>query len=220
MLFATCRDSGAVYKAAFVHQDMFARFINPNRESINLTGWDAWIGDNGAFTGFKQDVFMGCIKKLLPYRAACKCLTVPDVPFHWEPTLEKFYDWSPSIRRMGFPVGLAVQDGATVENIPWSLIDAVFIGGSTQWKRQQGLNGPLFAALGTASPVQAIVSEAKKRGCWVHVGRSANAPQQLWYAYRLGADSVDGTRETFAPDREFRWIAQTMWQIHQDRRVA
>lgn len=211
MLFMTCRDTGPVTDACFAHQELFGRFVNPRRQSVGLLNWQAWVGDNGAFTGFNKDIFMGCVRKLLPYAATCKCLTVPDVPFFWEPTLEKFYDWSPSIRRMGFPVGLAVQDGATVANIPWALIDAIFVGGSTEWKRQQ-------KQLTAKHPneVRRIVDEAKARGLWVHVGRSANAPKQLWYAYDLGADSVDGTRETKAPDREFKtWIAPTMWSIHQ-----
>lgn len=215
MLFMTCRDTGNVTDAAFAHQEMFGRFVNPRRQSVGLTNWQAWVGDNGAFTGFDKDVFMGCVRKLLPYQSTCKCLTVPDVPFQWLPTLDMFRDWSPSIRRMGFPVGLAVQDGATVSNIPWPEIDAVFVGGSTQWKRQQ----PRIAGgiIERPTVVKEIVNEAKSRGLWVHVGRSANAPKQLWYAYDLGADSVDGTRETYAPDREFRWIAQTMWEIHQHK---
>jgi len=233
MLFMTCRDTGAVTKAAFCHQEMFGRFVNPRRQSVGLANWSAWVGDNGAFTGFDQDVFMRCIKKLLRYKATCRCLTVPDVPFCWEPTLAKFRDWSPSIRRMGFPVGLAVQDGATVDNIPWTEIDALFIGGSTEWKRQQAYRGwvkarekqipvealPLFTGavltVERSTAVSEIVAEAKRRGLWVHVGRSANSPEQLWYAYQLGADSVDGTRETKAPDREFRWITQSMCDIHQ-----
>lgn len=210
MLFMTCRDTGPVTDACFAHQELFGRFVNPRRQSVGLLNWQAWVGDNGAFTGFNKDIFMGCVRKLLPYAATCKCLTVPDVPFFWEPTLEKFYDWSPSIRRMGFPVGLAVQDGATVANIPWALIDAIFVGGSTEWKRQQK---QLIAK--HPNEVRRIVDEAKARGLWVHVGRNANAPKQLWYAYDLGADSVDGTRETKAPDREFKtWIAPVMWNIH------
>src|SRR5262249_46820485 len=151
-----------------------------------------------------------------------KCLTVPDVPFHWQPTLEKFKDWSPSIRRMGFPVGLAVQDGATIENIPWQEIDALFIGGSTEWKRQKsrtvGDDMPLFTGIPLRverpTVVKDLVVEARNRGLWVHVGRSANAPEQIWYARDLGANSTDGTCEVYAPDKEFRWISKTMWNIH------
>lgn len=216
MLFMTSRDTGSVARATFAHQEMFGRFVNPRRQSIDLRGWSAWVGDNGAFTGFDKDRFMNCIRKLLPYSNACKALIVPDVPFHWEPTLVKFRDWAPSIRRLGFPAAIAVQDGATIDNIPWGNFDALFVGGSTDWKRQSGIDDlPLFRPLGNGSPVAEIVQEAKRRGLWVHMGRSANSIRQLWYAFSLGVDSVDGTCETKAPDREFRWIAQTMWEIHQ-----
>lgn len=206
MLFMTTRDCGPVAKATYAHQELFGRFVNPKRRNPNLSGWQTWVGDNGAFHGFDKDMFMRSVKELLPYKSTCKCLTVPDVPFHWAPTLAKFKDWAPSLRRMGFPLGCAVQDGATVENIPWNELDAVFVGGSTQWKRE---HTPLFG-----SPVGEIIREAKCRGKWVHVGRSANSVKQVLYAYQLGADSVDGTNECFAPDREFRWIAKTMWSIH------
>ena len=209
MLFMTCRSTDKNVDACLAHQELFGRFVNPRWEGPELQNWNVWVGDNGAFTGFDQDVFMKAIKGLLPYRDTCKCLTVPDVPFFWEPTLVKFKDWSPSIRRMGFPVGLAVQDGATVNNILWDEIDALFIGGSTYWKRD-GAMLPQYK-----SPVGEIIAEAKVRNKWVHIGRSANSKKQLAYAYNIGADSVDGTNETKMPDHEFKkWIAPTMWSIH------
>lgn len=222
MLFMTCGNAGPTFTAMLAHQYLFGRFVGPARPPTDLGQWDTWVGDNGAFTGFDQEAFMRYVKGLLSHKSTCKCLTVPDVPFHWEPTLIKFKDWSPSLRRMGFPIGLAVQDGATVDNIPWNEIDALFIGGSTEWKRQLsrtvGDEMPLFTGkplqVERPTEVKAIVDHAKQRGIWVHIGRSGNAPKQLWYAHQLGADSVDGTRQVFAPNKEFKWISQTMWDIN------
>lgn len=218
----TTKTNGPQYSAALAHQTMFGKFVNPTRW-FDLTGWHTWIADNGAFKGFDQDVFYKAIRVLLPYKSTCKAIVVPDVPFHWDQTLAKFRDWSPSLRRMGFPIALAVQDGATPDNIPFGEIDALFVGGSTEWKRQQTRIShhaelPLFSGIPVAvshsTIVSDIVREAKARGLWVHIGRSANSIKQLWYAYQLGADSVDGTKETYAPNREFVWISQTMFDIH------
>ena len=221
MLFMTGSNGDYRTRAMLCHQKLFGRFLSArHRQDVRL--WENWGADNGAFTGFDQERFMNNLKQLLPYKSTCRFVVVPDVPFHWEPTLIKFSDWAPSIRRMGFPVALAVQDGATVANVPWSEIDALFIGGSTEWKRQQwrhvNADLPLFTGLPDCverpTQVAELVNEAKSRGMWVHIGRSANAPGQLWYASRLGADSVDGTGQHYRPDQYFKWIAQTMWEIN------
>lgn len=155
------------------HQEMFGAFISARAKQtgVALSLWDTWGMDNGAFTGFSQATFFANLKRYMPYRETCVFVVVPDVPFHWQPTLEKFKDWSPSLRRMGFPIALAVQDGATVDNIPWQDIDAVFIGGSTEWKRQLAKrtdpadNLPLFSGIleqyEQSTQVSDICAEAK-----------------------------------------------------------
>lgn len=223
MLFMTSGYGSPRHKAMLAHQNMFGKFVDAKRVA-DIGLWQTWGADNGAFTGFDQDRFMKNFRILLPFQSACKFVVVPDVPFCWEPTLEKFKDWSPTVRRLGFPLALAVQDGATVENVPWCEFDALFVGGSTEWKRQQWRQTDNDLPLFTGKPysmerptvVADLITEAKIRGKWVHIGRSANTPAQLWYAYRLGADSVDGTGEKYQPDVKFKWIAQTMWEIHRD----
>jgi hypothetical protein len=225
MLFMTSVNTGPRYKAMLAHQEMFGKFASPRGHSKDVSLWDNWALDNGAFAGFDQNAFFAYIKALLPRKAHCKFVVVPDIPFQWEPTLVKFHDWHDSIRRLGFPVGIAVQDGATVQNVPWDDIDALFIGGSTEWKRQQWRQVdddlPLFSGraytMERPTAIVDLINEAKCRGKWIHIGRSANTADQLWYAYKLGADSVDGTGERFQPDVKFKWIAKTMWEIHEQR---
>jgi hypothetical protein len=229
MLFMTSRSGGPQRKAMLAHQDMFGAFVSARAKQagIELSLWDNWALDNGAFAGFDQDTFMTKLRRFMPYRANCCFVVVPDVPYQWQPTLARFKDWAPSLRRMGFKIALAVQDGATVEQVPWRDLDALFIGGSTEWKRQlprrtdASDNLPLFTGVPEQyeqlSTVAELVNEAKVRDKWVHIGRSANSSRQLWYAYRLGADSVDGTHERYAPNVNFPWIAQTMWDIHQHK---
>jgi hypothetical protein len=197
------------------HQDLFGRFVHP--KNINLTDvqmWDNWCLDNGAFGGFDELAFMRALKTLLPYRAFCRFVVAPDVPFNWQETLKQFPDWSRFIRVLGYPVAIALQDGATVDNVPWTLTDAIFVGGSTKWKRELYIDRPMFREF-MVTPRDFIISEAKRRGMWVHIGRQANSPKQLIAAAAMGADSVDGTGEKFRPNIYFRWIAKTMWELSQ-----
>jgi hypothetical protein len=99
-------------------------------------------------------------------------------------TAEEFEIWAAAVERRGLPVGLVAQDG--LEEMTdwlartWHRLDALFIGGSTEWKL-----GPAAAAL---------ASEAKRRGKWVHMGR-VNTKRRVRYAASLGCiDSIDGTK--------------------------
>ena len=91
-------------------------------------------------------------------------------------TLEIFEHWRHNLS--GWPIALVAQDGQENLPIPWHEIQAVFIGGSTQWK-----DGPHAAA---------IVRTAKILGKWVHIGR-INTPGRFEKFEELGADSMDGS---------------------------
>lgn len=99
------------------------------------------------------------------------------------------------IRALGFPVALVLQDGQQDVPIPWDEIDAVFVGGTDQFKL-----GRVAARL---------CQEAKARGKWVHVGR-VNSLKRLRYSVSIGADSVDGTYLIFCPGPNLlvvqRWL--------------
>ena len=71
-----------------------------------------------------------------------------------------------------------VQDGQEHHQIPWDDCEAVFVGGTTDWK------------LGRHAA--AIVKTAKVLGKWCHIGR-INTPGRYEYFRDLGADSCDGT---------------------------
>jgi hypothetical protein len=64
-------------------------------------------------------------------------------------------------------------------SLVWPRIDALFVGGSTQWK------------LGPSA--EALVAEAKARGKWVHMSR-VNSARRIRYAASIGCDSIDGTK--------------------------
>jgi hypothetical protein len=132
--------------------------------------------DNGAFARFDADGFLSLLERQKPYRERCKFVAAPDVVGSARRTLECFRHWFPKLH--GWPVALVAQDGQEDLDIPWSLIDAVFIGGSTEWKLSE------FAA--------AIIKAAQVMGKWVHVGR-VNTPDRFRRFEELGVDSCDGT---------------------------
>ena len=82
------------------------------------------------------------------------------------------------------PAALVLQNGATVDNVPWGEFDALFIGGSA------GENGsPMWK---TGPECQEICNEARKRGVLVHMGR-VNTPDRIKSAHDMGLQSADGT---------------------------
>ncbi len=79
---------------------------------------------------------------------------------------------------MCWPLAYVLQDGETVDGVPWDYIKAVFIGGTNKFK------------LGKES--LSLAAEAKGRGKWVHMGR-VNSPSRLHSAIYANVDSIDGT---------------------------
>ena len=132
--------------------------------------------DNGAFSKFNADAFMRTLKKHEPRKHLCRFVAAPDVVGSAIRTLECFNHWKPKLAE--WPVALVCQDGQEHFPIPWDQINAVFIGGSTEWKMSR------FAA--------AIVKASKIMGKWCHIGR-INTPGRYEYFDELGADSCDGT---------------------------
>ena len=95
-------------------------------------------------------------------------------------TIAQFAQYATRIRAMGFKVALVGQDGmeSMLDLIDWSLVDAVFLGGSTAWKLCAG--------------AAQLAAAAKAQGAHVHMGR-VNSGRRLAYAQSLGCDTADGT---------------------------
>ena len=120
----------------------------------------------------------------------CLFVVCPDVVGDWRATAKLWAMWESGIRRRGLPVALAAQDGLTPANVPWSWLDAVFIGGTTEWKM-----GP---------DALRLVREAQTRGKHVHFGR-VNGLRRLQYAnsHRVrhgGRLEVGAVARHLAPD--------------------
>jgi hypothetical protein len=118
-------------------------------------------------------------------------------------TLAQFPEHARAIRALGFKVALVGQDGieTMLDEIPWELVDAVFLGGSDAFK------------LGPAG--RALVAAAKARGKWIHMGR-VNSGKRFAYAAELGCDSADGTFLGFGPSKNLPRLLS--WLDAQDAR--
>jgi hypothetical protein len=187
--------SGATATRRKVLSKHLGCLIVPGSGNVPFDGW--WGADNGAFTGFDAELFLSMLERLracdYAYRR-CVFVAAPDV-LERRPdgsvvgnaakTLEKFTRWAVVIRAFGFPVALVAQDGLTIEATPWIEMDALFIGGSTEWKL-----GP---------EAEALAIEAKRNRKWVHMGR-VNTKKRFRHAARIGCDSVDGTFFSRWPD--------------------
>lgn len=143
-----------------------------------------WAADNGAFSGFKPAEFLEMIKGIAG-KPGCLFVVVPDVVADAAATMDLFLRWGPVVTSFGLPAAFVIQDGQTVEAMPWRKIRAVFIGGTTEYKLSR------MAA--------AITKEARRRRLWVHMGR-VNSLQRISYAYRIGCNSVDGSGYSRWPD--------------------
>lgn len=102
-------------------------------------------------------------------------VTMPDIVGHAQRTVELFEYFK--LRTNELPRALVLQDGIEHVRIPWADIDAVFVGGSDQFKYST-------AAIAAART-------AKMLGRWVHVGRVNTAGRvRNWLGL---ADSIDGS---------------------------
>lgn len=161
--------------------------------------------DNGGFGAFDARGFEKKLDRLSQIKHLCKFVAVPDVVVigphgavgDARRTLEVFDYWYP--RLCEWPLALVAQDGQENLPIPWELIDAIFIGGSTRWK--------------LSHHAAAIIKAAKAMDKWAHVGR-VNTPGRFEYFEELGADSIDGTGLS-----RYTWMRKAIYEATQKPRL-
>lgn len=192
-------DDGAL--GAILTPDTWPRGYAP---ADRVAGW-AWIADNACFNqgdNFDPDRWLAWLSTLPP--TGCRFATAPDVVGDWPSTLDQAEFYLDRIRVAGFPAAIVLQDGATPGEVPWPEVDAVFVGGSTEWK--------------LSDAARRICDEARWRGKWVHMGR-VNSLERFKLAHSWRCHSVDGTYLIFGPDvnlpRLLSWITATRNREHQ-----
>lgn len=149
--------------------------------------WRVWAADNAAFNANTypgDEAWIAWLTRTDPQ--GCLFATLPDVVGDWDATLARSLPWIDTVKALGYPAAIVLQNGCTSETVPWDQIDAVFIGGDDTFKL-----GP---------DVRDLVTEAKRRGLHVHMGR-VNSEKRLRYAQHIGCDSADGTVLAFDPAR-------------------
>lgn len=178
---------------------LIGQMVTPAEGRRPLSGVP-FAADNGAFgKGYPGDERWLAWLQGLP-REGCLFAVAPDVVADASATLALADRWLPVIRALGFPAALVLQDGQEHLPVPWDLLDAVFIGGTTEWKL-----GPAAARL---------AAEARRRSKTVHMGR-VNSGRRWAYAEVIGCDTADGTFLAFGPDKNLprlrRWQTPSLF---------
>ncbi len=145
------------------------------------TPWRDYALDNGAFGAwkngqpFKEAAFVKLCDRALASKIQPRWVVCPDVVGDWPATLQSWSRWAPRLRHdYGWPVALAVQDGATVEDVKAYTDPAlIFVGGSTRFKWRT-------FRVWCASLTR------------VHVGR-VNRVEWAQDCAKAGVESIDGT---------------------------
>jgi len=162
-----------------------------------------WAADTGIFGSFpfSLDKYLEKLALWQTEQGRCLFVTAPDVVADWKRTLERSMPVMPVIRDLGYRGALVLQDGATSATVPWNDIDAVFTGGSTEWKLSE--------------EAYRLVQEAKDRGLWAHMGR-VNSLRRLRAAHMGGYDSADGTHVIFKPSIRAPEILQWLNSLNKE----
>lgn len=141
--------------------------------SYRLAGHVPYGLDNGCFSGNLPKSWGRLVSEA--FEARPLFVAMPDVVGSARRTSDLFDFFER--RTNGLPRALVLQDGIADIRIPWSQIEAVFIGGSDSFKI-------------SPEAIQAARC-AKMLGKWVHVGR-VNDPSRVMSWIDL-ADSIDGS---------------------------
>ena len=148
-----------------------------------------WAADCDGFNGFKIEPYERMLEALT-YRPGCRFISAPDVftgsDSDAQATLDQFDKWCLPLQRVWSdvneidhqPIALVLQKGMEDLSIPWDEIDALFVGGTTDYK--------------LSNAAADVVQEARIRGLWVHVGR-VNSMKRVQHVIGIDADSFDGT---------------------------
>lgn len=129
--------------------------------------------DNGCFSVFHKKTWRNLLKQAREIKPVFVCL--PDIVGDARRTLDLFDAFIDETE--GLPRALVLQDGIGNHPIPFKQMDAIFIGGSDEFK--------------TSVEAFNAAKAAKMLDKWVHVGRVNTAKRVLqWIDY---ADSIDGS---------------------------
>lgn len=131
--------------------------------------------DNGCFNRFDEKTWLRLVDEAYDPIKRPVFVTLPDIVGDARRTLDLFSCFEH--KTAGLPRALVLQDGIGNYEIPWDSIDAVFVGGSDEFKvSTEAINA---------------CRVAKMLHKWIHVGRVNTIKRaQNWLDL---ADSIDGS---------------------------
>lgn len=184
----------------------FGRLLSPRQFSRAADTAEAgipWAADNDCFQRLDAEAYRRMLASIYGLQG-CLFVVAPDVVGDWRATRELWDEWSGELSAAWVPRAYVAQDGQPSRDVPWQGIDALFIGGMTEYK--------------LSAEAERLVRAARTRGLWRHMGR-VNSRKRFDYARAIGCNSVDGTaysrwRNTHLP-RALKWHAD-----HLQERIA
>ena len=194
MLYLT----GAAQRLVTAYSSRFLGSLLSPRQSTKPISGIPWAADNDCFTQgdtFTSQRYGDWLTKCRTYGGQCLFAVLPDVMGDPKATLVRSLEAWEVLSHLPFRWAFVLQDHVTHHDVPWNKVEAVFIGGSTEFK--------------TSGDARNLVDMAKQRGLWTHMGR-VNSLKRFRLAYSWGIDSVDGTYLRFGPDCNWpnlkRWL--------------
>ena len=168
-------DSKFVTEAEY---DTYCGLFTSPKAGFDVSNAKRWAADNGCFLRYEPDKFRAMLERYQAYTSTCKFIVCPDRVQNAVKTIQLFHMWYHSIKAYGYPVAFVLQDGITMDTVPWRLADAIFVGGSNQFK--------------DSLICRQIVKKAIRLGMCVHNGR-ISSPPKIVENNRLGVTSFDST---------------------------
>lgn len=159
-----------------------------------------WAADSGRYNkpeSYTDEKYLAFLTRHQWAAERCLFATAPDVMGDAVATWELSVKMFEPIRSLGYPAALVAQDGLVLEGLDWDRFDALFVGGTTEYK--------------LSPEARAACHEAKERGKWVHMGR-VNSLRRMLIAKDFRCDSVDGTTIAYHPANQEKlvrgWLAK------------
>lgn len=162
-------------------------FITPKRWS-HQSNTATWAADNGCFGDFDPDQFRRMLDACAAQATRPKFVTVPDVVGNHRATMDRWLEWSREFEIRKLPRAMVLQNG--IEQmppefaVPWSLVDALFIGGDDTFKLGPWVHWCIQFSKRAIKPNGTRI--------WTHMGR-VNSVRRLSRALFIGCDSADGS---------------------------
>jgi len=186
------------------YNDYFGLLNSPRGSMVSpLKNGVTWALDNNCFTkNFNFKSWIRALERYQIYQDTCLFVLAPDIVGDKDATLFLYKQYHTIIKEdFGYPVALAIQDGMTKDDIYWEDIDAIFIGGTTEYK--------------FGNDAEQILKHALDNNIHTHVGRvnSRKRVLRFWFV-----DTVDGTTPIYEPNVKIPMLARAVRDAREMKR--